>query len=66
MTDPPANEPAIECVGDGCIMDEKGYQHEEEWCDHHRDLIKGNVEAVLTTAGATDPVAPDDGVEQSQ
>lgn len=52
------HEDAVECIDDGCIMDEKGYEHEEEWCDHHRDLIQGNVQAALATAGGADPDAP--------
>lgn len=59
------HEDAVECVGDGCIMDEKGYEHEEEWCDHHRDLILGNVQAALTTPNNADPASPDGNQEQS-
>ena len=48
------HEDAIECVGDGCVMDEKGFQHYEDWCNHHRELIGENTRAALAVSNITD------------
>ncbi len=46
---------AVECVGDGCLMDAKGYSHSENWCDHHRQLIGDATQAALALSDKSDP-----------
>jgi hypothetical protein len=40
------------CVGDGCIMDGKGYAHATTWCEHHLQLIHDNIASALAPRGA--------------
>ncbi len=39
-----------DCTGDGCLMEQKGYDHLETWCEHHQDVIRDIVSAGLDDA----------------
>ncbi len=46
-----AHEDEEGCVGDGCIMDGKGYAHATTWCEHHLQLIQDNIASALAPRG---------------
>ena len=39
-----------DCTGDGCLMDQKGYDHLKTWCEHHQDVIRDIVSNGLAGA----------------
>lgn len=39
-----------DCTGDGCLMEQKGYDRLETWCEHHQDIIREVVSTGLADA----------------
>lgn len=40
-----------ECTEGGCIMDERGFAHATEWCDHHAETIQTSIDSMLSSVG---------------